>query len=101
TVAMPSSTRVISSWITRSSCASMSPDCMRLRDDLDDVIDGMRKVAIHIDIYKTLVMPLWPGALELFAIGERMMLGVRELVANALGAEGVSRPRPRSGPPHR
>ena len=56
-------------------------DCMQLTDDLDNVIDGMRKVAIHIDIYKSLVVPLRPDALELFAIGERMMLGVRELVA--------------------
>ncbi len=56
-------------------------DCMRLTDDLDNVIDGMRKVAFHIDIYKSVVSPLRPDALELFAIGERMMLGVRELVA--------------------
>jgi uncharacterized protein len=56
-------------------------DCMRLTDDLDNVIDGMRKVAIHIDIYRSVVVPLRPDALELFAIGERMMLGVRELVA--------------------
>ena len=55
-------------------------DCMRLTDDLDNVIDGMRKVAIHIDIYKTVVVPLRPDALELFAIGERMMAGVQELV---------------------
>ena len=56
-------------------------DCMRLTDDLDNVIDGMRKVSIHIDIYKSVVVPLRPDALELFAIGERMMLGVRDLVA--------------------
>jgi uncharacterized protein Yka (UPF0111/DUF47 family) len=56
-------------------------DCMRLTDDLDNVIDGMRKVAIHIDIYKSVVVPLRPDALELFTIGERMMGGVRELVA--------------------
>jgi uncharacterized protein Yka (UPF0111/DUF47 family) len=56
-------------------------DCMRLTDDLDNVIDGMRKVAIHIDIYRPLVVPLRPDALELFAIGERMMRGVRDLVA--------------------
>ena len=55
-------------------------DCMRLTDDLDNVIDGMRKVAIHIDIYKPVLVPLRPDALELFAIGERMMLGVRELI---------------------
>lgn len=56
-------------------------DCMRLTDDLDNVIDGMRKVAIHIDIYKSVLVPLRPDALELFAIGERMMVGVQELVA--------------------
>src|SRR5262245_33477648 len=56
-------------------------DCMRLPDALDNVIDGMRKVAIHIDIYRSLVVPLRPDALELFAIGERMMRGVRDLVA--------------------
>ena len=32
------------------------------------------------DIYKPVVVPLRPDALELFAIGERMMLGVRELI---------------------
>ena len=56
-------------------------DCMRLTDDLDNVIDGMRKVAMHIDIYKPVLVPLRPDALELFAIGERMMAGVQELVA--------------------
>lgn len=56
-------------------------DCMRLTDDLDNVIDLMRKVAIHIDIYRPVVVPLRADALDLFAIGERMMLGVRGLVA--------------------
>ncbi len=56
-------------------------DCMQLTDDLDNVIDGMRKVAIHIDIYKPIVGALPPDALELFGIGERMMHGVRALVA--------------------
>lgn len=55
-------------------------DCMRLTDDLDNVIDGMRKVAIHIDIYKPVISELTPDAMQLFAIGERMMHGVRELV---------------------
>jgi uncharacterized protein len=55
-------------------------DCMRLTDDLDNVIDGMRKVAMHVDIYKSIVAPLRSDALELFAVGERMMGGVRELV---------------------
>jgi len=56
-------------------------DCMRLTDDLDNVIDGMRKVAIHIDIYRPILVPLRQDALDLFAIGERMMGGIRELVA--------------------
>lgn len=55
-------------------------DCMRLTDDLDNVIDGMRKVAIHIDIYRPVLAPLRPEAMELFAIGERMVGGVRQLV---------------------
>jgi uncharacterized protein Yka (UPF0111/DUF47 family) len=55
-------------------------DAMRLTDDLDDVIDGMRKIAFHIDIYKGQVGKLRPDALELFGIGERMLGGVRELV---------------------
>lgn len=55
-------------------------DCMRLTDDLDNVIDGMRKVAIHIDIYRHMLAPLRPEAMELFGIGERMMSGVRQLV---------------------
>ena len=64
-------------------------DCMRLTDDLDNVIDGMRKVAIHIDIYRPLIAPLRPQAMELFAIGERMMGGVRQLVA-MLGEQQLS-----------
>jgi uncharacterized protein len=56
-------------------------DCMRLTDDLDNVIDGMRKVAIHIDIYRPILAPLRPEAMELFAIGEQMVSKVRRLVA--------------------
>ena len=62
-------------------------DSMKLTDDLDDVIDGMRKVASHIDIYKPLLSTLTPDALELFGIGERMIGNVRQLVAM------LSRPR--------
>jgi uncharacterized protein Yka (UPF0111/DUF47 family) len=69
-------------------------DSMQLVDDLDNVIDGMRKVAIHIDIYRSVVIPLRPDALELFAIGERMVLGVRELVA-MLGESKLSLARVR------
>lgn len=56
-------------------------DCMRLSDDLDNVIDGMRKVAAHIDIYNSVLSTLRPDALELFAVGEEMIGQVRELVA--------------------
>jgi uncharacterized protein len=56
-------------------------DCMRLTDDLDNVIDGMRKVAIHIDIYRPVLAPLRQDAMGLFAIAERMMGGIRKLVA--------------------
>lgn len=66
-------------------------DCMRLTDDLDNVIDGMRKVAIHIDIYRSVLAPLRPEAIDLFAIGERMMSGVRQLVA-MLGEPRLSLP---------
>jgi uncharacterized protein len=57
------------------------PDSMRLTDDLDNVIDGMRKVAIHIDIYKAFLGKLRPDAVELVAIGERMVGQVHGLVA--------------------
>jgi uncharacterized protein Yka (UPF0111/DUF47 family) len=57
------------------------PEVMRLTDDLDNVIDGMRKAAIHIDIYKQQLAALRPDALELFAMGEEMLAGVRDLVA--------------------
>ena len=66
-------------------------DCMRLTDDLDNVIDGMRKVAIHIDIYRPVLAPLRAEAIDLFAIGERMMGGVRQLVA-MLGEPRLSLP---------
>jgi len=56
-------------------------DCMRLSDDLDNVIDGMRKVAAHIDIYNSVLHSLRPDALELFAVGEDMIAKVRQLVA--------------------
>jgi hypothetical protein len=56
-------------------------DSMKLTDDLDDVIDGMRKVAIHIDIYKPVLKKLRPEAVELIALGERMVQGVKGLVA--------------------
>jgi uncharacterized protein Yka (UPF0111/DUF47 family) len=56
-------------------------DSMKLTDDLDNVIDGMRKVAIHIDIYKPFLAELRPDAISLMAIGESMIRDVRKLVA--------------------
>ena len=56
-------------------------DALRLTDDLDNVIDGIRKAAFHIDIYKPLLNTLRPEALQLLAVGERMIGDVRRLVA--------------------
>ena len=57
------------------------PDSMELTDELDNVIDGMRKVAIHLDIYQGQIKQLKPDAIELIAIGERMVIAVQGLVA--------------------
>lgn len=57
------------------------PDAMRLADDLDDVIDGMRKVALHIDGYNRFLAKIPPEAIELMALSEEMMLKVDVLVA--------------------
>ena len=73
-------------------------DCMRLTDDLDNVIDGMRKVAFHIDIYKPLRRRrCGPRRCELFAIGERMMQRRARAGRHAFGAEAGSRQRARAG----
>jgi uncharacterized protein len=55
-------------------------DAMRLTDDLDNVIDGMRKAAFHMDIYRPLLDVLRPEAIELMAVGETMITDVRRLV---------------------
>lgn len=55
-------------------------DAMRLVDELDNVLDGMRKVAVHIDIYKPIVGELQPDALELLDVSERMQKHLREIV---------------------
>ena len=36
------------------------PDAMKLTDEVDDVIDGMRRAAAHIDIYKAFLNTLRP-----------------------------------------
>jgi predicted phosphate transport protein (TIGR00153 family) len=57
------------------------PDAMRLADALDDVIDGMRKVALHIDAYKIHVATLPPEGLELMDMACEMTVALDALVA--------------------
>jgi uncharacterized protein Yka (UPF0111/DUF47 family) len=57
------------------------PDAMRLTDEVDDVIDGMRQAAAHIDIYKRHLAALRPEAKELMAAAERAVQALRDLVA--------------------
>ena len=57
------------------------PDAMRLADELDDVVDGMRKVALHIDAYHTYLSQMRPEALELMAIGGDMLVLLDTLVS--------------------
>lgn len=54
-------------------------DAMHLVDELDNVIDGMRKVAIHLDIYKGQIKELRPDVVELMALGEAMHQKVRDM----------------------
>lgn len=58
------------------------PDALRLTDALDDVIDGMRGAATHIDIYKRYLGALRPEARDLIAAGERSIRALRQLVAS-------------------
>lgn len=55
-------------------------DSMSLADELDNVLDGMRKAAVHIDIYKPILSELKPDAIELMAIGERMQKQLCDIV---------------------
>ena len=57
------------------------PDSMRLTDDLDNVIDGMRKVTIHLDIYRMHVLELRPEAIELMQLSDHMVSRLHALVA--------------------
>ena len=57
------------------------PDTMRLSDDIDDVVDGMRKVALHIDAYKPLLTEMKPEVIELMQLSETMLKDVDQLVA--------------------
>ena len=55
-------------------------DSMKLTEDLDNVIDGMRKVAIHMDVYKLHLQELRPEAVELMRISDRMVQSLQRLV---------------------
>ncbi|MGE0697980.1 MAG: DUF47 domain-containing protein [Hyphomicrobiaceae bacterium] len=57
------------------------PDAMRLTDDLDDVVDGMRKVVLHVDAYKVFLSDMRPGAIELMDLSGAMLVHVDKLVA--------------------
>jgi len=57
------------------------PDAMRLTDDLDDVVDGMRKVVLHVDAYKIYLTQLRPEAHELMALAGEMLVHVDKLVS--------------------
>lgn len=56
------------------------PDAMRLTDALDDVVDGMRKVVLHIDAYKIYFTELGTEAHELMALISEMLVHVDKLV---------------------
>lgn len=56
-------------------------DAMALADELDNVLDGLRKTAMHIDIYKALLSKEEADARELGAITEKMIIRLRDLVA--------------------
>jgi uncharacterized protein Yka (UPF0111/DUF47 family) len=55
-------------------------DAMRLTDVLDDVIDGMRKVVLHIQAYKPYLSELRPEAHELMELAAEMLVHVDKLV---------------------
>jgi uncharacterized protein len=56
-------------------------DAMRLADELDNVLDGLRKTAMHIDIYKALLTKQNPDLQELGVITEKMIMLLRDLVS--------------------
>jgi uncharacterized protein len=57
-------------------------DMMKLSDELDNVVDGMRKVAMHSDIFKAQLNDLRPDARELMVISERMVKKLVQLISN-------------------
>ena len=69
-------------------------DAMRLADELDNVLDAMRKIAFHIDIYRPILATLKPDAVELMGVSERMQRQLREAVG-MLAEPRLSLPRVR------
>lgn len=69
-------------------------DAMSLADELDNVLDNMRKAAMHIDIYKPILSDLKPDAMELLEIGERMQGRLKEIV-DMLASPRLSLPKVR------
>jgi uncharacterized protein len=57
------------------------PDAMRLADELDDVIDGMRKVVLHIESYKLYLAQLRPEVHELMDVAATMLVHVDKVVS--------------------
>lgn len=57
------------------------PEAMKLTDEVDDVIDGMRRAAAHIDIYKPFLHTLRPEAKELIVAGEKAIQALSHLIA--------------------
>jgi uncharacterized protein Yka (UPF0111/DUF47 family) len=56
------------------------PDAMRLTDEMDDIIDGMRKIVLHVDAYKIYLGKMRPEALALMDLGSEMLLEVAKLI---------------------
>lgn len=70
------------------------PDSMKLTDELDNVIDGMRKVAIHRDVFKLHLPQLRAEAEELINLGDRMVRQLDSLV-QMLGEPRLNLPKAR------
>ena len=73
-----------------------TPDALRLTDALDDVIDGMRGAATHVDIYKRYLRVLRPEADELVVAAESAIRALRDLVS-AVSTGPMSLNRAREG----
>jgi hypothetical protein len=57
------------------------PEAMRLADELDNVLDGLRKTAMHVDIYKALLVKPHEDFRQLVEVTERIITRLRDVVA--------------------